>query len=447
MSALLQPPPDRDQPGASRLAPPWMLVRASLFSAGTLARGGFALGLILQAGQAPAQEALRSSLAGEAAAEARHITGGMPYTFKNGDFRLLITPSLNLEWNDNVRLSSSNPEDDYILRPAVGFNGSYPLTDRNLFQLNVTAGYNYYFNHHDLSQLYLGSDSGVSFDIFIKDLLINLHDRFSFIQDSATEPAVSGTGGYGTFQNTAGLSGTWDLDAVTLTLGYDHQTSLATDSQFSYTDQNSELLVGRAGFKLHPALTVGVEATGSFTAYEQHALNDSTSWSGGVYGEWHPDAFFSVKPRFGYTVYYGQQTSQSIPASDQNSWYADLTVNHQATKFLTYSVSAGHELRLGIESDTIEDTYVRPNLTWNFIKNVAIGTSLSYEQGTQGGGQLATTFGQKYDYFGAGFSASYSPMKRLNVSLNYNLTLRSADVDSGKYTQNMVGITFAYVLP
>ncbi len=423
-------------------------MRADLFSAGTLARGCFALGLILQPRQASAQEALRSSLAGEAAAEAQHISpDAMPYTYKSGDFRVLVTPSLNLEWNDNVYLSQSSPEDDIILQPTVGIDASYPLTDKNLLRLDVTCGYSDYVIHHDLSRLYFGSGSAVSLDVFIKDLFINFHDRFSYIQDSATEPAVSGTGNYGTFQNTAGLSGTWDLDDVTLTLGYDHQTYLATSSQFSYTDQNSELLLGRAGLKIYPGVTVGVEATGSSTAYKQQVLNNSIGWSGGVYGEWAPDAYFSVKPRFGYAIYYGQQTSQVIPASDENSWYADLTISHQATRFLAYSLSAGHELRLGIESDTIEDTYVRPSFTWTFIKNVSIGTSLSYEQGTQGGGQLATTFGQNYEYYGAGLSVGFSPLQRLNVSLNYNLTIRSSNVDSGDYAQNMVGVTFACALP
>jgi hypothetical protein len=423
-------------------------MRANLFPARLLVRGCFALGLVLQARQASAQEALRNSLAGEAAAEARHISpDALPYTFKNGDFRLLLSPSLDLDWNDNVYLSKNNPEDDYIIRPTVGIDASYPLTDKNLLRLDVTLGYAWYLNHHDLSTLYLASGSQLSFDIFVEDLLINLHDSFSYIQNSATEPAVSGTGDYGTFQNTAGLSGTWDLNDVTLTLGYDHQIVLATSSQFSTNiNHAAELLVGRVGFNLHPGVTVGVEGTGTFTTYDQAALNNSTGWSGGVYGEWKPDAFLSVKPRFGYTVIYFQQTSPFIPASDQDAWYADLTISHQPTKYLTYSFSAGHELRLGIESDTVEDTYVRPSLTWNVIKNVSIGTSFNYENGTQGGGQLATTFGQNYSYFGAGLNVGYSPVKRLNVSLNYNLTIRSADVPTGEYAQNIVGLTFNYAL-
>jgi hypothetical protein len=65
---------------------------------------------------ASAQEALRSSLAGDAAAEARnHQLQSQLYTFKAGDFRLLVTPSLALDWNENNTVVKTNTEADFIL--------------------------------------------------------------------------------------------------------------------------------------------------------------------------------------------------------------------------------------------------------------------------------------------------------------------------------------------
>jgi hypothetical protein len=447
MSALPQRPSERKQTDANRISPFFPTITAGLVSTGTLAPC-FAIGLILQSTQAPAQEALRNSLAGDAAAEAlRTHEESLPYTFKSGDFRLLIEPMLDLSWNDNVNLTKNSPEDDYILRPAVQFDASYPLTERNLLQVDVTGGYNYYVNHSSLSRPYLASGSRVSFDFFVKDWHFNLHDRISYAQDSASEAAVSATGNYGTFQNTAGLSGTWDYGDVVSTLGYDHQNTLATSSQFNNINNSSELLLGRVGLKVRPWATLGIEGTGTITSYEQSALNDSTGWSAGVYVELTPDAYFSVKPRFGYTVNYYRQTSQFTQASDQSSWYGDLTVSHQVTRFLTYSLSAGHELRPGIESDALEDSYVRPSLSWSVIKRVLIGTSFSYEHGSQAGGQLSTTFGQNYDYYNAGFNVSFTPLKRMSVNLYYRYTIRASDVATGEYSQDVVGVTLNYALP
>ena len=80
---------------------------------------------------ATAQEALQNSIAGEKAADNRNQQMQsqqiQDYTFKKGDFRMLILPSLGLDWNDNINLSQTNVMDDYIVKPAVGITASYPF--------------------------------------------------------------------------------------------------------------------------------------------------------------------------------------------------------------------------------------------------------------------------------------------------------------------------------
>jgi len=121
---------------------------------------------LLAASPAPAQEALRNSLAGEVAAAARQIQlESLPYTFKSGDFRLLVVPSLSLDWNDNINSSKTDPEQDFILSPLVQLNASYPITRNNLLSLNVGAGYDKYFDHDQYSTWRLQSGTELSFDI------------------------------------------------------------------------------------------------------------------------------------------------------------------------------------------------------------------------------------------------------------------------------------------
>ncbi len=402
--------------------------------------------MLLAARPAAAQEALRTSLAGDEAAEARHLQlQSLPDTVKAGDFRLLVTPSLELNWNDNINLTKDNPEADFILRPLVALNASYPFSTYNLLNLSVAVGYDKYIEHDEYSQWRLDSGSELSFDVYVKDFWINFHDQFQYTQDPAQEAAVAGTGSYGTFENTAGLSGTWDLEDVTLTLGYNHLNSLATSGQFDYTDRASEMVVARAGLRVHPKLTVGVEGTASFTTYDQAVLNDYQTYSAGIYADWRPGPYFSVQPRFGYTIFESSQTSASVQGENLSSWYADLTLAHQATDFLSYSLSAGHEIRAGVESSAIEDTYIRPSVNWNVIKDVTLQTSLFYEHGVEGGGQLAGFLEDNYDWYGGGLSLSYTPMKKVRLSLNYRLTLRSSNVPSQEYTQNMVGLQLMYI--
>jgi outer membrane protein assembly factor BamA len=396
---------------------------------------------------ASAQEALRDSLAGDAAAETRILQQQSPsqaYTFKNGDFRMLITPALSLQWNDNVRLSHTNAQDDFIVSPTIGIATSYPLTQRNLLQLNVTLGYNDYLNHSDLSSWYLQSGSALSFDIYIKDLWINLHDQFSYVQDASLDATVANTGSYGTFQNTAGISGTWDLNDVTLALGYDHQNILSTSGQFDEINHAAELIYTRAGFKVHPKITTGFEATGTFTTYNQMVLNDNVAYTVGIYADVRPDAFFRIQPRVGYTISQFQHTSQSIQTSDQNSWYADLNITHQVTEAVSYSLDAGHEVSLGVQSDVTEDWFLRSSINWNIIRNLNVQTSFFYQHGNTGVGNVTGNLTETYDWYGGGLSLNYPIMKRFSLGLSYQLTLRSSTIADRGYTQNVVGLQLTY---
>ena len=419
--------------------------------------------MVLAASPAPAQEALRNSLTGEAAAAARKIqVESIPYTFKYGDFKLLLTPSLGLDWNDNVNIVKTNALQDFILKPRVQLALSYPITQNNLLSLTVGGGYDKYLDHDRYSTWYLQSGSELSFDIYVKDFWFNLHDRVNYTQDTSQQPVLSGTASYATLNNTAGLSVTWDLNKATLTAGYDHQNIISpTAQQIESQDGATEMLFARAGLEVYPGLTAGIEGTASFTRYDQAVLNDNNSYSAGVYADWQPSKALRIQPRVGYTIFQFQNTSRSsfllinqsgtllltnlpVQTSDLNSWYADLNVTHQITDAIGYTLDAGHEVQSGIQSDAVEDWYVRPAIRWNIIKNVSLNTTLSYEHGKQGAGNVANNLTENFDWLGANLSVGYAIFKKLSASLSYRFTLRSSNVANNEYTQNVIGLSLTY---
>jgi hypothetical protein len=404
-----------------------------------------AVAMLLAAGLSSAQESLRNSLAGDAAAEAQRQTiGSLPYTYKAGDFRLLAVPSVEMEYNDNLALSKTDAQQDFILMPLLQLTGSYPVTQHNLLLISAGVGWDEYLEHSQYSALRLDDGSQVSFDIYVKDFWINFHDWFSSVEDPGAEASIAGTAQYGTFNNSAGMSTTWDLEDVVSTLGYDHQNSLSTSGEFNYLNRSSELPLARAGFRFNPQLTTGVEGSASYTTYEHAVLNNNQSYSAGLYADWNPGLALHVQPRAGYTTYQFQHTSQSAQTSDLNAWYADLTVSHQASKAVSYALSAGHEIRLGIQSDVVEDSYFRPSMTWTIFKDIDLSTSFFYEHGNQGAGNISGNLVETYDWYGGGLMLSYSLMKKLLLSLNYRLTLRSSDFPDRGYAQNIVGIKLSY---
>jgi hypothetical protein len=405
------------------------------------------LAIILAVPIASAQEALQNINAIQAAADAQDQnvhSESLPYTFKTGDFRLLLSPALGFDWNDNVYLTRDNAQDDFIIRPLLGLNASYLVTEKNLLQLNASIGYDKYANHDDLSRLRVNTGTALSFDLFIRDIWINLHDRIHYFQDSATEAAIANTGSYGSFENTIGLAATRQLRTMVFSLGYDHQNYLSTSSVYDYRTYASEMVFGRAGFLIHPQLTAGLEGTAAFTSYDEKVLNDNDAYSAGLYADWKPSKYLSVQPRFGYTIYDFRKTSLVVPAQDLDTWYVGLSVRHAITEAISYNINAGHELRLGIESDLIDDWYFRPNAFWQFAKNFTLSANLNYEHGKLSGSKIIGITEENYDYFGGGLSLAYYILNNATISLQYRVTFRASDVATREYAQNLVGLLITY---
>ena len=399
---------------------------------------------------AVAQEALRNSLAGEAASQFRtqqtQSAGSEDYTFKEGDFRLLLTPKLGFDWNDNVNTSKDDPKDDFIVEPAVGILASYPVTQHNLLFFDVSIGYDWYLKQSDLSTLDLNSNSGtgLSFDTVIKDFTINLHDWISYVQDAAQNATVANTSSYGTFQNTAGLSGTWDLNQVVCSLGYDHQTVLSTSGQFDELDRSAELFSTKAGFQVHPEVIVGLESTAALTTYDKPIFNDNDAYTFGSYVEFHPGDYLKASLHGGYATYQFQHTSETIQTSTENTWYAGIEITHRPRKSINYTFSAGREVVLGEQADLLQDWYARLNGNWKIIHNLEIDTGLFYEHGSQGFGNVTGNFTENFDWYGGTIDLRRQLSRRFSLGLNYRLTLRSSDNSGAQYAQNVVGLELSY---
>jgi len=421
-----------------------------------LCRPCLAAGFLLAAFAASAQEAVRNTEASDTAAAARSAQMQSPdaqdYTFKDGDFRLLLEPSVEFDWNDNVNLSRTNALDDFILKPAVKLTASYPFTQRNLLFVDISVGYDRYFNHPNLSSLELNSASGtgLSFDLGVEDFIFNFHDWISYSQDSSQSPLAANTPNYGTFRNTAGVSGKWDMNQATLSLGYDHQNVLATSGQFSSLNHAAEMLNAGAGFRVHPQITLGVEATAAFTTYEHSVLNNNSAYTAGAYAEFRPGSAFKATVRGGFSTYQFQNTSTAsgtnapIRTGPENSWYGSLLLSHQPRESLSYALEAGHEVQLGTQSDLVEDWYVRPSATWKIIKNLDIVTAMFYEHGNQGVANVTGNLRENFDWYGGQLSLSQTLTRRFTLSAIYRLTIRTSNTANQAYNQNLIGLQLTY---
>ena len=194
-------------------------LNSSALPAGKIGLALLAL-LLCAAPIARAQDAVRPSLAGEAAAEARRQSiENIPYNLQLGPMKLRFSTTLGFEYNDNVNLSEDRTvllptnfglipvtmeqQSDFIIRPLINVNALWPITQLNTLKLDVGIGYAFYADHseYNTSGLLVTPGSQLAFDIFVGDFRINIHDRFSVEQDPVTEATMSNVADYGRFQN------------------------------------------------------------------------------------------------------------------------------------------------------------------------------------------------------------------------------------------------------
>src|SRR5438552_8417752 len=322
--------------------------------------------------RASAQDAVRPSLAGEEAAEARrqdieHI----PYNLVTGAIRYRISATLGFEYNDNVNLSENRPESDFIIHPQVTINALWPVTQLNTLRLDIGLGYAFYLDHssQDTNGVLLTPGSQLALDVFVGDFRINFHDRFSLQQDPISELQLSNVIDYGRFENSAGVSVLWDLNKAVATLGYDHYLYISTNSDFDYLNRNAEALVGSLPFTLCNTTGLGLESSFVHTYYDQNVLNDSIPVTVGALLETQLTNYMKIRVAGGYQMINFDNTGSVFDSNDVHDYYANILIYYRLNAYITQTLSAGHERHLGVNSNFITLNYVRYVATWNIIRN------------------------------------------------------------------------------
>jgi len=397
---------------------------------------------------AVAQEALRSSLAGQYALEAkkRQISSGWGDVHL-GPVNLDLQAQLAIEASDNVRYREADKEGDLIFRPGVSVQALWPVTEKNRLSLGFGLGYAKCVRNADLDYLYLTPDSNIGFDLYVGDFVINFHDRFHYTHDVASQPSLSGRGSYGRFDNSLGVLSTWDLNKAVISLNYDHLSYLSTESDLSFVDHTSELVGLRTAWLVTPATPVGLELGFGTTDYNQdiaraNNLDDLIHYSFGAFYEVPAGKFSSLRLAGGYAIYEPTSHVNTNAASGgiMDAVYAELAWNHRITQHVGYSISAGQQLQAGVYAEMLKLLYVRTVVTWNILRGYGLSNSFGYENGTQG---LLTAV-ERFERYSAGISVSKRLGQKLSTAAGYNFLYRTSDLAGNNYVQNQLVLSVSY---
>lgn len=442
------------------------------------ARGLAFVLLVSLVGTAPialAQDAIRPSLAGEAAAEARRQSiDNIPYNLQAGPIKLRFSATLGLEYNDNINLAeddsftsltpfgpitlTTRAQSDFILRPQINLNALWPVTQLNTLRLDVGMGYAFYLDHsnYNTNSVLLTPGSQLAFDIFVGDFRINFHDRFSLEQDPISEVALSNVADYGRFQNSAGVAVLWDLNQAVVTFGYDHYNFIAMNSRFEYLDRNADILSASIGFTPTSTITVGAEGSVIDTYYDQNILNDSLTYSAGLFLESQLSSNLRVRIAGGYQNIDFDNTGLVNDPHDLNDWYGNLLISHRVNSVFTHNLSIGHETQLGVNSNYVMLNYARHTATWNIVNHTLITTEFFYEDADDSGGtgilflpvpgipNINPFAAEHVHRYGGAITLGYQLTPHVTLGLRYQYTQKDSDQPLRDYRQNRVALDGTY---
>ncbi len=408
------------------------------------------LTLLLAAWSARAQDAVRPSLAGEAAAEARRQSlDQIPYNLLAGPVRFRVSATVGLEYNDNINLAEVNPESDFIFRPMVNLNAVWPVTQLNTLRFDIGLGYSFYFQHSedDTNGVLLAPGSQLAFDLFVGDFRINFHDRFSIEQDPIDEGALSNVANYGRFENTLGVSVLWDLNKAVATFNYDHYTFIALDSDFDYLNRNADSITASLSVAVSSTTGVGVESSFVHNYYQENVLNNSNTWSGGAFVETQLTNYVKLRVAGGYQHIDFDGASEMfgpfLVFMDRDSlsdYYFNALLSHRLNAHITQRLALGHESDLGVNSNYVVLDYIRHTVTWNIINHTLVTTEFFYEDGNESGGFV----NEHFHRYGGALSVGYQLTRHVTLGARYQYTQKDSNVPFRDYSQNRVSIDGTY---
>ena len=406
--------------------------------------------LLMSAKNVCGQEALRISMTGDlAAASQRQNSSSIGYyNLLTGPVAWRFSSGLGLQFNDNVRLAP-HAESDLIFQPSLNTEMHWPVTLKNSLDFSLGVGYSAYLQHQDLSQFFITPGSGISFDVYVGDFKINLHDRIN-ITENAYENAGSGNNqNLVSLQNTIGTGVLWDLDKVVANFGYDHVNYLSLSQYRGEPDAASENISGNLGLRLRPELMTGVEAGGTLINYSQSGQSqslptpDALQWNAGFFASAQLSDYLSTRLDAGYTVYTPDNTATNLLTQDSSGLYLSLSLSHRVNEHINYSLTAGRSTDLAAYGQAQSYYFVRLQPNWNFFKNYSLSTPFSWQQGTR---LYNTKVSGSADYtqFSQGINISRQLTQKLSSSLGYQYVEQTSGQAGLNYTANIVSLNFSY---
>ncbi len=413
---------------------------------------------VLAAGSAPAQEALRNSLAvDQTLAPQNEVVNSGPDRPHLGPVQFSLNLYSSVELEDNINATEANPKSDAVLHNGFYTGLFWPATEQSDISLNAGIGYAHYLKYSQNDRLELAPNSALTWNLLLDDVTVALYDQFSYSQQVVTQGALSDLATFPVFDNTTGLRATWTPDQWLLSAGYSHDEYFSDLNSLAYLNRSSEYFFARGAWRFAENTQAGLEASASLTSYQIAVQSGNTSISVGPFVEWQITQAIHATLRGGPTFYLFDAQGSSSQSSVLNSYYLNLQLNQQLTDFVSHEFSLQREVSLGLNQggNFLEQLTASYSLTWALTPRISLSASGTYEHGTQTfQSELIVAEGlafllnqtEVYDHYAVGPTVTWQATDKLSAKLSYNYYLRDSNLAGRGYRQNdlSLGLTYSF---
>lgn len=350
-----------------------------------------------------------------------------------------------VQFNDNINLVPEGTLSDEIIRFGGTLSINWPATPQSALTLEADIGYRHYLNHSQYDGLEISPNSALTYSITWDEGSLSFFDQFSYLQDVVSQPALSGVATFPRLENTVGTRVTFEPGKWLLVAGYSHDNYLTDSSTYQYLNRSSEYLFSRVGWRFAEQTQAGIEASASFTSYEESIQSDNRSVSLGGFIDWQLTHALRASIHGGPT-YYTFYGTHGAPNSTLDGYYYSLELDHQVNDFLSQHAEARHEISLGVNagSDYVEQTFVSYWLSCALTRHLSANLSLNYNKGNQPFQVFIFEFTENFEQYGFSPGLSWQFTDRFGATLSYSYWNRTSDLPGRGYTLNTVDLRLNY---
>lgn len=360
------------------------------------------------------------------------------YNIKLGPVTFRLSAGVDFQYNDNINLSETDREHDFIITPNIGLVAAWPITSLNTLRLSLGMGYNKYILHPELdgNSFQVSPDSELTLEVLIGETRVTAFDRFAYLIDPIDVGDVSGESQFGRFVNEIGLVAQHPLNDLILTGSYSHESYIVLQSGFQDLSHEADNASLKAEFILNPTTTAGIEVGGSHILYASEQQGRGITLRCGPFFSWQISEYLQVSGGAG--VEWNDFTTVTPAAT----YYYNGIVTHRLSEYITHRILASRQSEPGLTSSISEVTHLEYRADWRMNSYLTWGLGAYADFVTESGGIDP----EDEDLYGFTAATSYRINEKLTSNFGYRFAVKDSNVKGNSYYQNRVvlGLTYSF---